>query len=700
MAVEAEITVTINGVTQAVDSFEELADVIQQSANNTEELNDDLKQTGKEGKKATKEVEEGAKKADKAVGPLQQKFAGFKETLKGFASDAKAGFSAAFNGIQKFGQGLGLGTKAAKGLAVGLSALGIPILLAAVAALVDYFKNFEGAAILVQKAMNVLGAIIGQITKAFQALINLDFGGVVDAVKGVGGAAAEASRQTDALFKAQKQLAELTRKFTVDNAKLKQQLEGQKKVLEDSSQPYEDRLAALKEINQTTETLAANQVALNKAQLAELQALLALEKNYEKRRELQQQIADAQASLIDSETELNNVRYDASRAERELQKEESERIKAQREERAAAAQERIQNAKDVESQLEALRLKSLTDESERIQQSLLNERKAAEEQLRLKGATEEQIAQLNAYYDELALQQQKAYDDKKAQEQAAADQAELDKLNAQEQAKLQAARAYQDELFGLESTAGMTRLELIAREEEQALELLKRRLEDGQLTFEQFQQLRTLTQEKYAEQRTENAKQEAENQKMIDEMSLQATADILGGLSDVLGKETELGKTAAIGQAYINTYLSATKAYQSLASIPIVGPALGAAAAGVAIAAGLKNIQIIRNPPKAALGGMVVGPSHAAGGVPIEAEGGEFIVNRAAMQVPGVAQMAMALNATARPKYANGGVVQDLQMQQDMFNKISNMPIKTYVVANEVTSAQSANFQIENLSRL
>lgn len=56
-----------------------------------------------------------------------------------------------------------------------------------------------------------------------------------------------------------------------------------------------------------------------------------------------------------------------------------------------------------------------------------------------------------------------------------------------------------------------------------------------------------------------------------------------------------VGKAAAITQAMINTYQSATGAYASLASIPYVGPALGAAAAAAAIAAGLANVQQIRS---------------------------------------------------------------------------------------------------------
>ena len=60
-------------------------------------------------------------------------------------------------------------------------------------------------------------------------------------------------------------------------------------------------------------------------------------------------------------------------------------------------------------------------------------------------------------------------------------------------------------------------------------------------------------------------------------------------------KQFEIGKAAAISGAVVDTYLAATKAYQSLAGIPIVGPALGAAAAGAAIAAGLQNVNQIRN---------------------------------------------------------------------------------------------------------
>lgn len=58
-------------------------------------------------------------------------------------------------------------------------------------------------------------------------------------------------------------------------------------------------------------------------------------------------------------------------------------------------------------------------------------------------------------------------------------------------------------------------------------------------------------------------------------------------------KAFEVGKAAAIAQATINTFLAATAAFSAMASIPYVGPALGAAAAAAAIAAGIINVQNI-----------------------------------------------------------------------------------------------------------
>ena len=54
-------------------------------------------------------------------------------------------------------------------------------------------------------------------------------------------------------------------------------------------------------------------------------------------------------------------------------------------------------------------------------------------------------------------------------------------------------------------------------------------------------------------------------------------------------------KAFSIAKAVINTYEMATGAYTALAQIPIVGPALGAAAAAAAIAFGINQVSTIKN---------------------------------------------------------------------------------------------------------
>lgn len=59
-------------------------------------------------------------------------------------------------------------------------------------------------------------------------------------------------------------------------------------------------------------------------------------------------------------------------------------------------------------------------------------------------------------------------------------------------------------------------------------------------------------------------------------------------------KARAIGKAAAIAETTINTYRAATAAYAAMAGIPVVGPALGVAAASAAIAAGMANVAAIQ----------------------------------------------------------------------------------------------------------
>jgi len=150
------------------------------------------------------------------------------------------------------------------------------------------------------------------------------------------------------------------------------------------------------------------------------------------------------------------------------------------------------------------------------------------------------------------------------------------------------------------------------------------------------------------EQEIEAAKKKAR------EDSLTATASTLGQIADLFGEQSSAGKAAAIAQATIDTYLSAQKAYTATVGIPVVGPVLAPINAGLAIAAGIKNIKAIT---------AVQTPDGGGGG------GGISNSFTAQAQAP-------SFNVVG-----NSGVNQLAQLQQQ--------PVQAYVVSGEVTSAQS-----------
>ncbi len=123
---------------------------------------------------------------------------------------------------------------------------------------------------------------------------------------------------------------------------------------------------------------------------------------------------------------------------------------------------------------------------------------------------------------------------------------------------------------------------------------------------------------------------------------LRQTSETLGNAAELIGKHTMAGKAAGVAQATINTYQGVTEVWKAPSVLPEpFNTASKIAATGVTLASGLATVKKISSvkPPKKrfSLGGFLTGKSHAAGGVPFtidgesgfEAEGGEFIVNKA-----------------------------------------------------------------------
>lgn len=200
---------------------------------------------------------------------------------------------------------------------------------------------------------------------------------------------------------------------------------------------------------------------------------------------------------------------------------------------------------------------------------------------------------------------------------------------------------------------------------EQENSLLNQQLMNEQLTAEQKEEIqRTLTENNIALSDAQLANEQAntqayQNLQKARQQALQSTlsvaSSIAGSMASIWGEESKVGKGFATAQALIDTYSAANSAYSAMAGIPIVGPALGIAAAAAAVVAGIANVKKIWEVDESGASG-VSGAS-------------------AAVAAPA------ALN-TAPVEYTRN-------LLGDKETDLLNEPVKCYVVESDITSAQT-----------
>lgn len=706
MSDTVKITFEIEGVENSIDQLNDMGTA--------------AKKTGGKVEEANKKAADSSKEASKELGFLGQGV----QDVGDFAKKLGADFTNGFNGVKKFAQGLGLSAKASKGLAIGFAAIGIPLILMAVAALIDYFKNFEGGVKIVTTTMNVLGKVVGNITEAFTKLLSGDFTGFFSQLKETGNVVKDTIKNTDALFEAESKLAEMNKTQVIENAKLRNELELQQKVLEDNTISYEDKTAALQKIGVAEQQLLANAIALTKAEEQRLQASIALEKNFETRRQLEQELAGVQASLIEQQGDLERTRFDVDKKVREL---DEERVAKAQE--AAAKELEIRKAffaqlTTLNQQLELSQIQDLTQREKRkleielenqirgIEQSEFSEKQKAQligklqEQFRvdqlardkaqgeaLAKLEEDRLKRLGALQNEIELlnaENQRERDVLALVQQEAAAMAELALVENNEalilatREKFRLLREEQDERFATEDDE--KRLVDLEKEIEnlmlgfQAIGNVtnaerQKQLGEANAYFDKLLADETLTVDQriaLEKQRGDVVGQVEDNIKAGQAASLDAVQGTINAIGSVLKEGSAAAKAFAVADAIINTYKAANLA---LASAP---PPFGAILAAANVAAGIINVKKIL--------------STKPGTTSVSAQTGPTSVPQTA--TPDISQVFRAAEAAApsATEAATGRV------QQSRMNQAG--PIKAFVISGDVSNAQEADQKIQKLSKL
>ena len=162
----------------------------------------------------------------------------------------------------------------------------------------------------------------------------------------------------------------------------------------------------------------------------------------------------------------------------------------------------------------------------------------------------------------------------------------------------------------------------------------------------------------------ETARNEISWSEMTAEEKGKIATDGLNNLATILGEETAAGKAAAIASATISTFQSANASYKSLAGIPIIGPALGFAAAGAAVASGFAQVKAITATKLPSLAG------------------------KSAPSVGGGSPSAPSMGAAPQPPAFNVVGASETNQLAGAIGGQAQQPVQAFVVSSDVSTSQ------------
>jgi len=264
-------------------------------------------------------------------------------------------------------------------------------------------------------------------------------------------------------------------------------------------------------------------------------------------------------------------------------------------------------------------------------------------------------------------------------------------------------------------------------------QILDKKLEQDRIYYEKLLAQEGLTAEqrkKIQDDQTANAAKNAEAQVSIEQKKFDAQQKLLGAVgaainavADIAGKNTVAGKALAVAATLINTYAAIAGQLRAATASP--GAAIPGYAIAQAVATGLVGFKAVADiiktpvpaggaggggaaeqPRKLAAGGLVEGIGGSKSDlIPAMLSNGESVIN--AQSTSMFRPLLSSINAIGGGKrFADGGLAVGSFSQDQALSQLQNTmnfqqaPIKTYVVASDMTNQQMLDRNIKDRSTL
>jgi len=525
------------------------------------------------------------------------------------------------------------------------------------------FAGLDGVMTQAKDAVFGLGRAFIDLVAAGYKFITLDFSGAMESfsdatkeaktsMKQLGDATSTTYKKFYELEKAQQANDKARKIAAVEESKNNLLLVKSRDILTDETASIKEKKKALEEVTKSEIDASAKRIKIAKE---DLRIVLEKQKTLggEAGKKMMQQVRDAQIALNEAEAEgarngikLNRQRKMLNRqANADAKEAQAERDRIKKEADAARI-EADKSIRDAELSLLDERNKELAARADKDKADRLKLEKAGYKDFStLYEAYQKDKAAINKKYDD-AIEKARI---EKAQKDYADLQAQTQGLIDESNRQIKTLADKDLEKANNEKLSFDARLSAVADRERLMSEMIFKTEEE-----------RTAFEKANSDARKKIAKDEANAKR---EAAL-AVADTLANVANLLGKETTAGKALAVASATISTINSAQKAYESTVGIPFVGPVLAPVNAGLALAAGYKNVQDI-------LSVQVPGGGGGGGSAP-------------------------SASMTSTPQAPSFNVIGTSGANANQISKLTQAqePIKAYVVASDVTTQQALNRNI------
>lgn len=717
--------------TTLLKSQEDSVDALRaQLAKNTKELNAMSAATrnntdeGKALVTETKEISDRLKEMEKAVGDNRRNVGNYAESVQEALSNTK-GLSGATGSLVS---SLNIGTQGFKAFTAVVKAnpllaiISLVLLLAstieklvkrnseAAAALKAAFAPFE---VIFSRILDGVTNMLTGIAEAFTWISDK----VVALLSSIGLITEETTKAANAAKAlSQNELAiyEAETKNLVTVSAMRRELEAQKTLVGDQLKSMNERNAAAQRGIAILKQMEAAEVGVLKQKYEQIKAQNELGyTSKEDRRAEMQALADLQSKQAEYISQRKELENQASGLIAQQNAANAAAFKANEEKKAQAAIKAAQDAEKAKRELQEQTIKQFEEARTKLELSL-QEKEISNDSIALKLENEkayvEESLKLERYRLEQGLISQQEFANR---EQAF----RLGVLQLEQQMKEEQDRSEKERKALDEANLRELQMANIANEYELRQAALDAQYAQEIAAAEKIGADTALIQSKYEKAKEDNTKARVNAE-------LTMTAGLAGQMSTLLGEESAIGKAFGVVQATINTYIGATKALAQ-------GGILGIAQAAIVIAFGMKQVANIakQKEPEAkvssvkkyAKGGMIVGKSHAQGGVTFrgdngqvfEAEGGEnvYIMKKTAsaeinaLSAVNEAHGGNSFGTSGLYKFADGGMAasiseanrvvrqsDNVRLSSESINQLAGVVIDAVMsMPNPVVSVQDIN---------